>query len=75
MERRWSEKLVIAASYHAAGDNSNGAATSQRNCKVLFFSVRITLTRDAIAIAGLSSRPPCSKDAGVSSNSGTKTQC
>ena len=41
---------MIVASYHAAGDKSNGAATSQHYHKVLFFSVRITLTRASIAI-------------------------
>jgi len=62
---------MIVASYHAAGGKSNGAATSQHFYKVLFFSVRITLTRAAIAIAiaiaRVVSRAPTlqhSKDAG-----------
>jgi hypothetical protein len=72
---------MIVASYHAAGGKSNGAATSQHFYKVLFFSVRITLTRAAIAIAiaRVVSRAPTSqhsKDTGrVSVKSGTKTQC
>lgn len=62
MERRWSETLVIVASYHAAGDKSNGAATSQHYHKVLFFSVRITLTRASIAIDRVVVRGrPCSR--------------